>query len=188
MPERPFPLPEFPGDPNPDHPGSTAPLSTPQPSSEATPGGEMGHSETHRDIAGAETISERQLQAIELTMLGYSDVHIAETLRINRRTLFRWRNLDDDFRRVLNNARIQMYASAADRYQTLLARATGIMSQCLQDPADENRFRAATLVLSMAGCFRPLPPKFFPTRDKALPERKPKPKRWPEPQLPYKCG
>jgi hypothetical protein len=144
----------------------------------------VGHSETHRDIFGLDPLSELQLQAIELTMQGHSDVHIAETLRINRRTLWRWKNLDDDYRRVLNNARIQMYSSAADRYQTLLSRATGILSQCLQDSANENRFRAATLVLSMAGCFRPLPPKYFPLPENPPEEYKP----WPMPDLPEKVG
>jgi DNA-binding CsgD family transcriptional regulator len=177
MPERPLPLPNFSDDPI-----STAPLSTDPPSSEATPGGDMGHSESERDFSNIEPLSERQLQAIELTMLGHSDVHIAETLHINRRTLWRWKNLDDDYRRVLNNARIQMYASAADRYQTLLSRATGILSQSLLDPANEHSFRAATLVLSMAGCFRPLPPKYFPPAEKAPEEYNP----WPLPQIPYR--
>jgi DNA-binding CsgD family transcriptional regulator len=180
MPKLPSPLP--------DDPNSPALLSTDLPSSEATPGGDLGHSETQRDFSDIEPLSERQLQAVELTMQGHTDLQIAQTLGINRRTLWRWKNLDDDYRRILNNARIQQYASAADRYQTLLSRATGILSQCLQDSADENRFRAATLVLSMAGCFRPLPPKFFLPNDKAPAERRQVPKRWPEPKLPYKCG
>ena len=159
MPKRPYPLPNF---PDPYDPASTAPPYTPQPSSDPPPGGDLGHSETNWDSSNADPLSERQLQAIELTMQGHTDIQIAQTIGINRRTLWRWKNLDDDYRRVLNNARIQQYASAADRYQMLLTRATGILSQCLQDNADENRFRAATLVLSMAGCFRPLPPKILP--------------------------
>jgi DNA-binding CsgD family transcriptional regulator len=176
MPDR--PLPNF----DPSDPAFSAPPSSDLPSSDPPPGGDMGHSESERDFSDIEPLSERQLQAVELTMQGHTDVQIAQTLGINRRTLWRWKNLDDDYRRVLNNARIQMYASAADRYQTLLSRATGILSQCLQDSADENRFRAATLVLSMAGCFRPLPPKFFPTKDKTVEEYQP----WPLPLLPGK--
>ena len=149
------------------------------------PGGDLGHPETRWDFTDIDPLSEIQLQAIELTMQGHTDVSIAQTLGINRRTLWRWKNLDDDYRRVLNNARIQLYATAADRYQMLLTRATGVMSQTLQDSAEEIRFRAAVAILNMAGSFRPLPPKYFLTNDKALArEREP----WPMPDLPEKVG
>ncbi len=66
------------------------------------------------------------------------------------------------YRRVLANARIQLYSAATDRYQILLGRATSILAKFLDDPAEQNRFRAALALLNMAGCFRPLSPKYFP--------------------------
>jgi DNA-binding CsgD family transcriptional regulator len=142
----------------------------------------LGQFETDWDFSQTDPLTEIQLRAIELTLEGNTDVHIAQTLGINRRTLWRWKNLDNDYRGVLNNARIQHYAAAADRYQMLLNRATTILAQSLQDPANETRFRAAAVVLNMAGCFRPLPPKYFPAEDKSAAED------WPEPVLPPKVG
>jgi DNA-binding CsgD family transcriptional regulator len=172
-------------DPNP------IPSSSPHPSDlppgTPPPGGDLGHSETRWDFTDIDPLSELQLQAIELTMQGHTDVAIAEMLGINRRTLWRWKNLDDDYRRVLNNARIQLYATAADRYQMLLTRATGVMSQNLQDSAEENRFRAAIAILNMAGSFRPLPPKYFLTND-TLPARREEHSLMPMPDLPEKMG
>jgi hypothetical protein len=122
----------------------------------------MGHSGDEWDFSEIDDLTERQLRAIELTMQGHHDIQIAQMLNIDRKTLWRWKTLDDDYRRVLANARIQLYSAATDRYQILLGRATSILAKFLEDPAEQNRFRAALALLNMAGCFRPLSPNYFP--------------------------
>jgi hypothetical protein len=70
-------------------------------------------------------------------------------------TLWRWKTLDPNYRTALADARKQAFAGAADRYQHLLLRATDVLGKFLEDPMDNNRFRAAHALLMMAGNFRP---------------------------------
>jgi hypothetical protein len=143
------------------------------------------HSETDWDFSGIDELTEIQLRAVELTMQGHSDAQIARMLNIERRTLWRWKTLDPDYRRVLGNARIQLYAAATDRYQILLSRATAIIARFLNDPQDQRSFPAAVAVLNMAGCFKPLPPRYF---QEPSPAALPDPQDFPEPVLEPKVG
>jgi hypothetical protein len=157
----------------------TGPGHTPQ-------GGFLGHSGDDWDFSEISELTERQLRSIELTMQGHSDSQIAQRLQINRKTLWRWKTLDPDYRRILANARIQLYAAATDRYQVLLARATSILAKFLEDPGDQRSFPAALAILNMAGCFKPLPPRYFPPDPPpALPEPPPND---PGPDLEPKVG
>jgi hypothetical protein len=142
----------------------------------------VGHSGDDWDFSQISELTERQLRAIELTLEGLSDAQIAQRLSINRKTLWRWKTLDEDYRRILANARVQTYAAATDRYHTLLARATFVLGKYLQDPAEDRSFPAALAILNMAGAFRPLPPRYFPTpTPPALPQP---PRELPEPYIP----
>ncbi|MGD0770293.1 MAG: hypothetical protein ABSB42_19085 [Tepidisphaeraceae bacterium] len=154
----------------------------------APPRGGMGHSGDDWDFSQFDELTERQLRAIELTMLGHTDVQIAQRLQINRKTLWRWKTLDQCYRRVLAQARIQLYAAATDRYQMLLGRATSILAKFLDDPADDRRFPAALAVLNMAGAFKPLPLSYFPISDPPPPALPEPPPKWPEPDLEPKVG
>lgn len=157
-----------------------------------TPPGDVRHFETFRDdpeFFPDLGLSCTQLRAIELTVQGYSDSHIAEKLGINRRTVWRWKNFDDCYRRALDNVRMQTHATVIDRYATLLVRSTNIFAKMLQDPAEEKQFRAAQTLICMAGCFRPIatrlqnhppPQPQRPDNDEPEPE--------PEPQLEPKVG
>jgi len=158
-----------------------------------TPRGGKGTFGDDWDFAEISELTERQLRAIELTMAGHTDAQISQRLQINRKTLWRWKTLDEDYRRVLANARIQHYAAATDRYQVLLGRATSILAKFLEDPDDQRCFPAALAVLNMAGCFKPLPPRYFPpTPPPALPEPPPSlpapPPSRPMPDLEPKVG
>jgi hypothetical protein len=153
---------------------------TPQNQSEnvpfpTTPPGETGHSGTSEDDFEFFTLTDQQFRAIELTVKGNSDISIAQELDIDRKTLWRWRTFNDQYRTVLSNSRIERRANTIDRYQVLLDKATSILIQFLSDPNDKTRLRAANAILNMAGCFQPLNPTHFPISR-------------PEPVLPPKVG
>ena len=149
-----------------------------------SPPRDLGHSGAEWDISQSDELTELQLRAIELTLQGHNDVQIAQRLSIDRKTLWRWKTLDDDYRRVLANARAQVYGAATDRYQVLLGRATAILAKSLDDPADEHCFRVALAVLNMAGAFKPLHPKYFLPNPRAVLSEP----RWDPPNLPPKVG
>ena len=102
-------------DPTPDFPEAEDPSPLPP---------EMGHSEIACDIdsniGSNYELSDIQYRAIELTIQGLSDVQIAKMLSIARRTLWRWKTYDDEYRLALSEARSQIHAAVADRYRTLL--------------------------------------------------------------------
>ncbi|HEX4054602.1 MAG TPA: hypothetical protein VHX86_10090 [Tepidisphaeraceae bacterium] len=125
-------------------------------------------------------LDEIQIRAIELTLQGTRDGKIAEMLSIDRKTLWRWKTRDKDYGRALDDARTQLYSAIADRYRTLVLRATGVMAKFLEDSIDNNRFRAAYALLMMAGAFKPIS---APSKKEAieLPRR-------PMPDLPPKVG
>jgi Homeodomain-like domain-containing protein len=165
-------------------PSSETPETGPGPTPQ---GGFLGHSGDDWDFSEISELTERQLRSIELTMQGHSDSQIAQRLQINRKTLWRWKTLDPDYRRIMSNARIQLYSAATDRYQVLLARATSILAKFLEDPSDQRSFPAALAVLNMAGCFKPLPPRYFPETP-APPALPAPPPNDPEPDLEPKVG
>jgi hypothetical protein len=83
---------------------------------------------------------------------------MAEMLGIGRTTLWRWKTLDDNYRKALDEARRQAHATAADRVQVLLLKATAVLAEHLDDSRMDNQFKAAHVLLTMAGTFKPLPP------------------------------
>ncbi|MDP9175417.1 MAG: helix-turn-helix domain-containing protein [Planctomycetota bacterium] len=141
------------------------------------PGGDMGLSETFGDTGKEMGLSDVQLRAVELSIQGHTDVHIAELLSINRRTIWRWKKLDTNYRQALADARMHAHASVADGYQTLVQRATSVLSQLLDSPIDNNRYRAAQTILSMVNSFKPQPADKVPEYDLFV-----------EPWLPPKVG
>jgi hypothetical protein len=139
----------------------------------------MGHYEAEWDISESVNLTEVQLRAVELTVQGLSDIQIAEMLSVNRKTLWRWKTFNDEYRQTLASARSQLHASAADRSQNLLFRATAVLAKFLEDASDKNRLRAAQILLQTAGRFRPL------ARQQAAPTPV---SDWPPPELEPKLG
>jgi hypothetical protein len=169
---------------------STTPPSPDHPSRERTPRGDVRHFETFRDNQEFFTqlgLSGNQVRAIELTVQGLSDTHIAEQLGINRRTLWRWKNFDDVYRRALENARLQTHAAVIDHYSALLVRSTNIFAKMLQDSSEDKQFRAAQTLISMAGCFRPTATR-LPAPQRLPDDDGPDFYRRPEPNLEPKVG
>jgi hypothetical protein len=133
-------------------------------------------------ICDATDLTDIQIRAIELAIQGLNDSQIAETLSISRKTIWRWKTFDENYRQVLTECRAQAHGYATDRYQVLLIRATSVLAEFLSDTNDNNRFRAAQVLLNMAGCFRP------ETKFVASSTSNPDDEYWPEPQLPPKVG
>jgi transposase-like protein len=134
--------------------------------------------ETFWDICKDWGLDDRQIQAIELTVGGLSETQVAQQLGINRRTLWRWRTYNADYRAALLDARMHAFSTIGDAYQGILHRAAKVMAELLDDPQPANRYRAAQTLITMSGSFRP-------RVTKQLMEFKPK---MPEPDLPEKMG
>jgi hypothetical protein len=139
----------------------------------------LGHSEAFWDIFDSMDVSDIQMRAIEFTVRGLPDVTIANTLSIDRKTLWRWKTFDERYQNALEYARSQIYSNANDRYQNLLLRATIVIAQCLEDATENNRLRAAQTIMRLVGKFRPQ------CDSKTIEQNRP---RIPEPSLPYKMG
>jgi len=114
------------------------------------------------DISG---LSDLQLRAIELTVQGHNDSRTARILSINRRTIWDWKTHNDDYRRVLAEARIYVHASATDRCQSIAFKATDVLTEILDDTTVNNRMRAAQILPTLASRLKPIP----------LPPRQPAP-------------
>ena len=142
-----------------NQPSSTPPNNDeyPDPIPETPPGG-VGPSEAEWDFESFYSqLTDIQVRAIELTVQGCPDTQISQILSINRKTLWKWKNLNEEYKRALNAARAQAHANVVDRYRNLLGRAAGILAKVLEDPIEDKRCRAAFALLNMAGSFRPLP-------------------------------
>jgi transposase-like protein len=122
-----------------------------------TPRGEVGPSEAFWGPESVYELTDLQTRAIELTVQGCSDTQISQILSINRKTLWKWKNLHEEYKRALNAARAEAHANVVDRYRNLLSRAAGILAKVLEDPIEDKRCRGAFALLNMAGSFRPLP-------------------------------
>jgi hypothetical protein len=139
----------------------------------------MGLNEIECDFSSLYDLDEIQLRAVELTVEGFTDVQIATMLSINRRTLWRWKTHDEHYRRALADVRSQLHSAVSDQFRALLLRALTVLSEFLEDPSSNNRFRAAHALLTMASCFKS-PPPMLPAPVA--------PPRIPAPDLPYKMG
>jgi hypothetical protein len=100
-------------------------------------------------------LSDRQEWAIELTIQGYNDEFIAQKVGVNRKTLWRWKTLDDQYRHALNDARIHVHGGVGDRFRVLLNRAGNIFLKFMESEDEDKRFRAAYALVTMSGNFRP---------------------------------
>jgi DNA-binding CsgD family transcriptional regulator len=141
----------------------------------------MGTSETFWGIDLPVDLTDIQFRAIEFTIQGLHDTQIAQTLGINRKTLWKWKTNDDDYRQALTIARAQLHAATADRCQNIAQKAAAVLAKFLDDTADNNRLRAAQILLTVASRFKPTPPAQRPPAD-------PQDDHWSEPALEPKVG
>jgi broad specificity phosphatase PhoE len=117
-------------DPTPSSPDPTLPEETKN-------FAESGENGTFGDIDPNYQLSSPQCRAIELALSGARWSQIAKTLDLNRKTLWRWKTHDDAFQRALADARADRHDFAVERSQTLAARASSVLAEFLNDPADK---------------------------------------------------
>ena len=142
----------------------------------------FGPFETIWDIERHLNLSDCQMRAIDLTIQGMRDTQIAQTLSINRKTLWRWKTDNEDYRQTLILARMHLHSTTADRCQTIAQKAVAVLGKFLDDTVDNNRLRAAQILLNVASRFKPLSLK-----SNSHSESPPRPLR-PEPDLEPKVG
>jgi hypothetical protein len=142
----------------PTDPTSIPPDSDPNPQAPPdTPPGEVLPFEAQWGFDATYDLTDVQLRAIELTVQGLTDSHIAQVLNVNRKTIWKWKTYNEEYKSALTAARLQAHCTVVDRFRSLLMQSSSILAKALQDPVEEKRYRAALALLNMAGCFRPLP-------------------------------
>ena len=111
-------------------------------------------------------LSVQQEQAIELFVTGRRDVEVAAALRIHRTTVTRWRLHHLGLRAALSRRRQEVWGAAGDRFRGMLDSAVDVLQRQLADDDPSVSFRAARLLVQMAG--GPLAPPDQPTDPLAL--------------------
>jgi hypothetical protein len=143
----------------------------------------LGQNGTFGDIDPNYRLSNAQCRAIELALDGFRWSQIAQFLDISRKTIWRWKTQNPDFRDALASARADRHDFAAERCQSLAQRASSVLARFLEDPADKNRMRAAQLLLQAAARFKQPPEPRRPEADYPNPPLvTPPPDDWPEPE------
>lgn len=142
---------------------------------------DAGTSETIWDIELPLNLSDIQFRAIELTIQGMRDTQIAQTLSVDRKTLWRWKTHDEDYRQALTSARIYLHGTTADRCQTIAQKAAGVLAKFLDDTDDKIRLKAAHILMTAASRFEPVTPRVHGPA--SVPEDD-----WPPPILEPKMG
>ncbi|HEY1923431.1 MAG TPA: helix-turn-helix domain-containing protein [Tepidisphaeraceae bacterium] len=139
-----------------------------------------GTFENNREIYHSQNLSDVQLRGIDLMTQGYTDTQAAQILSISRRTIWNWKNRDDDFREALAEARLQLHATITDRYESVILKTTAVLVKLLEDPSHVNCIKAAQILLTAASKYKPTQPT---QRPMAAPEDD-----FPPPFLPPKVG
>jgi DNA-binding XRE family transcriptional regulator len=119
-----------------------------------------GHSGTFCDTAGTFGLTDVQFRAIELTIQGQRDIQIAQTLGLNRKTIWRWKTENENYRQALTLAREYLHSTTTDRCQTIAQKATIVLAGFLEPGIEsKDRMKAAQILLNVATRFKPVPEK-----------------------------
>lgn len=103
---------------------------------------------TRNCLIGRRSLNERQLAALELLLLGKSVGTVAQELKIDPKTLLRWRQ-DELFIETLEQRRAELFADAAERLRCLVHRSLDVLELQLSDRYDRARYSAAAAVLRL---------------------------------------
>ena len=96
-------------------------------------------------------LSIKQTQALELTLLGMSDLEVAKRLKITRQTVNEWRNQNTAFMDELELRRKILCKQHMDSLNALVADAVGALRSALHSHSETTRLKAAALVLRVSG-------------------------------------
>lgn len=94
-------------------------------------------------------LNPKQIRALNLLLAGHSCTDVAEHLHIGRKTLFRWRTANPDFRQSLARLASAAAESQSAHLDALSRRALRTLRSQLADPWRETSCRAAKTVLSL---------------------------------------
>ena len=100
-------------------------------------------------------LSQAQLNAIDLLILGHSDRSAANHLGVHYTTIGKWRQYHPAFRAELARRRQEVWGGAVERFRALLNNAVEEMEKQLKDEDKHVRFRAARTMLALSRNFRP---------------------------------
>src|SRR5207237_8305322 len=109
------------------------------------------HSEVACGPPAMPGLSEQQVTAIQLLVVGRADGDVAAAVGINRTTLWRWKHHHPLFRAELSRRRNEVWASAADRFRGMLGVAIKVIRKQLRHEQALVQFRAAALLRTAAG-------------------------------------
>jgi hypothetical protein len=102
------------------------------------------------DRLNSNCLTDKQFAAVDMLAMGKSLSFVTETLKIDRKTLYHWRQ-DEDFQQALSDRRRELWASATDRLRGMLDRSLDVMEQQLHARFEPTQFRAAATCLRLAG-------------------------------------
>ena len=118
------------------------------------PGQTDGVASTSRDHAAAasqrndaQRLSAKQFRAVDLLASGATDREVADALKIDRTTAWRWRKADPAFQAALNRRRLEIWESVGDRTRSLSLQALDVLAEAIKE-GDRN---AALNFLKLAG-------------------------------------
>ena len=92
-------------------------------------------------------LTDQQRQALRLHLQGMSDARIAETLGLQRSTVWRWRTQDVRYTVALDTERNELWSDIRERLRGLATEAVDVIEIALED----NDVKAAWRVLETLG-------------------------------------
>lgn len=95
-------------------------------------------------------LSVRQLNAIELLVVGLSDAAVGRSIGAHRVTVTKWRLYNRRFKLALLRRREDVWDGAGDRLRSRLRDAVELLEQHLRSPDPLTSMRAAKALLTMA--------------------------------------
>jgi hypothetical protein len=103
-------------------------------------------------------LSEQQLNAIEILVLGHSDSYVANKIKSHRTTITRWRLYNPYFRAALSRRRHEIWGASADRFRKTITQALSVLIHQMKSEDPKTSHRAARTILSLAASKKLNPP------------------------------
>ncbi len=76
-------------------------------------------------------LSLKQHNAIELLLLGKTDLEVAELIGVDSHTVLRWRNQEPEFTRAMNELRAAVWEDSVTRLSNLLAKSLYVVEAAI---------------------------------------------------------
>ena len=96
-------------------------------------------------------LNQKQLNAIDLLILGQLDSEVAEAVGVSRQTVNQWRNQDSVFAAELNYRRQEIWNSQVEKLRQLVSKAIGVLEEELHCEDQKLRHSAAVIILKAVG-------------------------------------